>query len=368
VSDTSRKPVTYADAGVDIAAGDAVVDAIGPAARSTARPGADGALGGFGGVFDLRATGYRDPLLLASTDGVGTKLKVAGESGQHHGIGIDLVAMCANDILVQGAEPLFFLDYFATGRLAPGIATEVIEGVTEGCRQAGCALIGGETAEMPGMYDAGDYDVAGFVVGAVEREALVDGRQVAPGDVILGLASSGAHANGFSLIRRLLTDSGLSCDAPAPYDSAISLGDSLLAPTRIYVRACLPLAQAGRIHAMAHITGGGLTGNIPRSLPEGCLAMIDVDAWPLPPVFAWLQEAGRLPPAELARTFNCGIGMALVVAKTEADAVSEALRAAGETVYRIGHIAQDSGTAGCVVSGSAGLWGSPEPFRLDSRP
>ena len=367
MTDRSGHPVTYADAGVDIATGDAVVEAIKPAARATSRPGADVALGGFGGVFDLKAAGFRDPLLLAATDGVGTKLKVAGETGHHRGIGIDLVAMCANDILVQGAEPLFFLDYFAMGRLAPATATEVVEGVAEGCRQAGCALIGGETAEMPGMYVAGDYDVAGFVVGAVEREAAIDGQQVTPGDVILGLASTGAHANGFSLIRNLVAETGLAYDAPAPFDSTTSLGDSLLTPTRIYVRACLPLAKAGRIRAMAHITGGGLTGNIPRSLPKGCSAELDANTWPLPPLFAWLQEAGRLPPAELAQTFNCGIGMAVIVAATDADHVAAALGSAGEKVYRIGRITAGDGSPACRITGSAGCWAAADPFQISSR-
>src|SRR4051812_45024196 len=273
---------TYAKAGVSIAAGNALVKAIAPLAKATARPGADAALGGFGGFFDLKAAGYRDPLLVAANDGVGTKLKLAIESGRHDGVGIDLVAMCANDLIVQGAEPLFFLDYFATGRLEPEVAERVIASIARGCREAGCALIGGETAEMPGMYAAGDYDLAGFCVGAVERGEALTGGRVEAGDVILGLAASGVHSNGFSLVRRLAADKGWNLDRPALFDQEVLLIEALLAPTRIYVKSLLPLVRAGRIRAMAHITGGGLLENVPRVLPQGLHARIDAASWPQP--------------------------------------------------------------------------------------
>src|SRR3954451_19382160 len=282
----SQKPLTYADAGVSIDAGNALVKAIGPLAKSTARPGAGAELGGFGGLFDLKAAGYRDPLLVAANDGVGTKLKLAIDSGRHDGVGIDLVAMCVNDLIVQGAEPLFFLDYFATGRLEPGIAERVIASIAAGCREAGCALIGGETAEMPGMYGEGDYDLAGFCVGAVERDEALTGSWVADGDVILGLASSGVHSNGFSLIRRLAADKGWKLDRPALFDQEVLLVEALLAPTRIYVKPLLPLVRSGKIRAMAHITGGGLLENIPRVLPEGCHARVDADGWHQPRLMA----------------------------------------------------------------------------------
>ncbi len=350
----TRKPLTYADAGVSIAAGNALLKAIGPLARSTARPGADAELGGFGGLFDLKAAGYRDPLLVAANDGVGTKLKLAIELGRHDGVGIDLVAMCANDLIVQGAEPLFFLDYFATGKLDGTVAERVIASIAEGCRQAGCALIGGETAEMPGMYADGDYDLAGFCVGAVERGEALTGARVAAGDVILGLASSGVHSNGYSLVRRLAADKGWRLDRPALFDPDRLLNDALLAPTRIYVRPLLPLVRAGRVHAMAHITGGGLLENVPRVLPDGLHARIDADAWPQPRLMAFLQAQGNIEPGEMARTFNCGIGLAVVVAETDATTVTEALEAAGETVLGIGRI--EAGEKGCTVSGSQGNW------------
>jgi phosphoribosylformylglycinamidine cyclo-ligase len=351
---TTPEPYTYAGAGVSIAAGNALVKAIAPLARATRRPGADAELGGFGGFFDLKAAGYTDPLLVAANDGVGTKLKLAIEAGQHDGVGIDLVAMCANDLIVQGAEPLFFLDYFATGRLDPAVAETVVAGIAEGCKIAGCALIGGETAEMPGMYADGDYDLAGFCVGAVERHQALTGSAVAAGDLILGLASSGVHSNGFSLVRRLAADKGWKLERPALFDQDVRLIDALLAPTRIYVKALLPLVQAGRIRALAHITGGGLLENIPRVLPDGLHAQIDADAWPQPRLMAFLQAQGHIEPEEMARTFNCGIGMAIVVAADEVDAVTAALAEAGETVFRIGRI--EPGAKGCTVSGSTETW------------
>ncbi|MBI0474868.1 phosphoribosylformylglycinamidine cyclo-ligase [Sphingomonas sp. MA1305] len=347
-------PYTYADAGVSIAAGNALVRAIGPLARSTRRPGADADLGGFGGFFDLKAAGFTDPLLVAANDGVGTKLKLAIESGRHEGVGIDLVAMCGNDLIVQGAEPLFFLDYYATGKLDNGIAERVVASIAEGCRQAGCALIGGETAEMPGMYADGDYDLAGFCVGAVERDRVLTGRTIAAGDVVLGLASSGVHSNGYSLVRRLAADKGWKLDRPALFDSDRLLIDTLMAPTRIYVASLLPLVREGRIKGLAHITGGGLLENIPRVLPEGAHAVIDAGAWEQPRLMAFLQAQGGIEPEEMARTFNCGIGMAVVVAAEAADDVAAALRAAGETVHRIGRI--EAGPRGCTVRGPAESW------------
>lgn len=345
---------TYADAGVSIAAGNALVRAIGPLAKATRRPGADAELGGFGGMFDLKAAGFTDPLLVAANDGVGTKLKLAIEWDRHEGVGVDLVAMCANDLIVQGAEPLFFLDYYATAKLDNGIAERVVASIAEGCRQAGCALIGGETAEMPGMYAPGDYDLAGFCVGAVERDRVLTGRTIAAGDVILGLASSGVHSNGFSLVRRLATDRGWKLDRPALFDSDRLLIDTLMAPTRIYVASLLPLLREGRIKGLAHITGGGLLENIPRVLPEGTHAVVDADAWEQPRLMAFLQAQGAIEPEEMARTFNCGIGMAVVVAADQAEAVAAALAAAGESVHTIGRV--EDGTRGCTVRGSAETW------------
>ena len=345
---------TYADAGVSIAAGNALVRAIGPLAKATRRPGADADLGGFGGMFDLKAAGFTDPLLVAANDGVGTKLKLAIEWDRHEGVGVDLVAMCANDLIVQGAEPLFFLDYYATAKLDNGVAERVVASIAEGCRQAGCALIGGETAEMPGMYAAGDYDLAGFCVGAVERDAVLTGQAIAAGDVILGLASSGVHSNGVSLVRRLAADRGGKLDRPALFDSDRLLIDTLMAPTRIYVAALLPLLRERRIKGLAHITGGGLLENIPRVLPEGCHAVVDADAWEQPRLMAFLQAQGAIEPEEMARTFNCGIGMAVVVAADEVQAVAAALTASGETVHTIGRI--ESGTRGCTVRGSTETW------------
>jgi phosphoribosylaminoimidazole synthetase len=345
---------TYAKAGVDIAAGNALVKAIAPLAKATARPGADASLGGFGGFFDLKAAGYRDPLLVAANDGVGTKLKLAIDHGRHEGVGIDLVAMCANDLAVQGAEPLFFLDYFATGKLETGVAEHVIASIAEGCRIAGCALIGGETAEMPGMYAAGDYDLAGFCVGAVERGEALTGDKVKTGDVILGLASSGVHSNGFSLVRRLAADKAWKLERPALFDQERCLIDALLAPTRIYVKPLLPVVRAGRIAALAHITGGGLLENVPRVLPRGLHARIDADAWEQPRLMAFLQAQGNIEPAEMARTFNCGIGMVAIVAPEEADAVAAALTEAGETVHRIGEVVE--GERGCTIFGAGETW------------
>jgi phosphoribosylformylglycinamidine cyclo-ligase len=347
-------PLTYADAGVSIEAGNALVRAIAPLARATARAGADAELGGFGGFFDPRAAGYKDPLLVAANDGVGTKLKLAIDTGLHDSVGIDLVAMCVNDLIVQGAEPLFFLDYFASGKLDTDTAVRVVAGIAEGCKQAGCALIGGETAEMPGMYAAGDYDLAGFSVGAVERGEQLTGDKVAAGDVLLGLASTGPHSNGYSLIRRIIADGGHKLDRPAPFDIEQLLGRALLTPTRIYVRSLLPSIRAGKIHALAHITGGGLLENVPRVLPKGLHAEIDADAWTQPRVFAWLQAQGRIEPGELARTFNCGIGMVLAVAAADVADVSAALTAAGETVFDIGKIVP--GDRGCTVRGGDETW------------
>ncbi|MEO5865945.1 MAG: phosphoribosylformylglycinamidine cyclo-ligase [Sphingomonas sp.] len=354
--DRGDAPYTYAQAGVSIAAGNALVRAIGPLARATRRPGADAELGGFGGLFDLKAAGFVDPLLVAANDGVGTKLKLAIEHDRHDGVGIDLVAMCANDLIVQGAEPLFFLDYYATAKLDAAVAERVVASIAEGCRQAGCALIGGETAEMPGMYAAGDYDLAGFCVGAVERDRVLTGKTIAPGDVILGLASSGVHSNGFSLVRRLATDKNWKLDRPALFDQDVLLIDALMAPTRIYVRSLMPSLREGRIKGLAHITGGGLLENVPRVLPDGCHARIDADAWPQPRLMAFLQAQGAIEPGEMARTFNCGIGMAVVVDATAADALATELTSAGEHVMRIGTI--DAGERGCTVGGSVETWGA----------
>ncbi|AJP71581.1 phosphoribosylformylglycinamidine cyclo-ligase [Sphingomonas hengshuiensis] len=345
---------TYAQAGVSIAAGNALVRAIGPLAKSTRRPGADAALGGFGGLFDLKAAGFTDPLLVAANDGVGTKLKLAIDHDHHDGVGIDLVAMCANDLIVQGAEPLFFLDYYASGKLVPQVAERVIASIAEGCRQAGCALIGGETAEMPGMYADGDYDLAGFCVGAVERERLLDGSAIRPGDVLLGLGSTGVHSNGFSLVRRLAADRGWKMDRPAVFDQERILIDALMAPTRIYVASLLPQLRKGSIRGLAHITGGGLLENVPRVLPEGCHARIDADAWPLPRLMAFLQAQGNIEPEEMARTFNCGVGMVAAVAPELADTVAAELADAGETVFRIGIV--EAGQRGCTVFGKVETW------------
>lgn len=346
---------TYRDAGVDIDAGNALVDAIKPLAASTRRAGTSAGLGGFGAMFDPKAAGFKDPILVSTTDGVGTKLKIAIEADRHDTVGIDLVAMCVNDLVVQGAEPLFFLDYFATGRLKVETATAVIAGIAEGCRQSGAALVGGETAEMPGMYEDGHYDLAGFTVGAVERDAVIDGSAVVAGDVVLGLGSSGVHSNGYSLVRKLVADSGLGWGDEAPFAPGKSLGEALMAPTRIYVKPLLAAIKAGGIHAMAHITGGGLWENIPRVIPTGLGVDLDANSWPLLPVFRWLKAQGNIADAELARTFNCGIGMVVVVAPERADAVAAQLREAGEAVYRIGSLVRRA-EGGVQIANMASAW------------
>jgi phosphoribosylformylglycinamidine cyclo-ligase len=356
----SEKSYTYETAGVSIAAGNALVKAIGPLVKATARPGADAEIGGFGGFFDPKAAGYKDPLLVAANDGVGTKVKLAIDHDRHDRIGEDLVAMCVNDLIVQGAEPLFFLDYFATGKLENGVAERVVAGIAEGCKIAGCALIGGETAEMPGMYATGDYDLAGFCVGAVERGEQLTGDKVAAGDVLLGLASSGVHSNGYSLVRRLAADKGWKLDRPALFDSDRLLIDHLIEPTRIYVKSLLPLIRGGKIHALAHITGGGLLENVPRVLPDGLHARIDADAWVQPRLMAFLQAQGNIEPEEMARTFNCGIGMVLSVAAGDVAGLIAELQAAGETVHVIGAI--EPGARGCTVQGSAEAWSARAPW------
>ncbi len=359
----SAESYTYANAGVSIDAGNALVKAIGPLVKATARPGADSEIGGFGGFFDPKAAGYKDPLLVAANDGVGTKLKLAIDFDRHDSVGIDLVAMCVNDLIVQGAEPLFFLDYFATGKLETGVAERVVAGIAGGCTESGCALIGGETAEMPGMYGEGDYDLAGFCVGAVERGEQLTGEKVTPGQVLLGLASSGVHSNGYSLVRKLAADKGWELDAPAPFDSEKLLIDALIEPTRIYVKSLLPAIRSGRIAALAHITGGGLLENIPRVLPEGAHATVDAGAWEQPGLMAFLQEQGNIDPAEMARTFNCGVGMILAVGSDNVDDLTTELQAAGETVVRVGTIGE--GPRGCTVHGAAGIWGSADGWKAE---
>ena len=333
--------LTYADAGVDIDAGNALVEQIKPAAKRTARPGVMAGLGGFGALFDLKAAGFADPVLVAATDGVGTKLRIAIDTGVVDTIGIDLVAMCVNDLVCQGAEPLFFLDYFATGRLETDHAVRIIQGIATGCEQSGCALIGGETAEMPGMYQAGDFDLAGFAVGAMERGSALPA-DVAEGDVLLGLASDGVHSNGYSLVRKLVEVSGLNWADDCPFATG-TLGAALLAPTRLYVKSALSAIDLGGVNALAHITGGGLTENIPRVLPDGMGVQIDLDSWDLPPVFQWLAATGGMQSSELLKTFNCGIGMVLAVSADRADALSRQLTAEGEKVSVLG----------CVTAGSS---------------
>lgn len=334
---TGTNGLTYRDAGVDIDEGERLVDLIKPAAKSTARPGAEAALGGFAAVFDPKAAGFKDPLFLATTDGVGTKLKIAIESGRHETVGIDLVAMCVNDLSAQGAEPLMFLDYYATGKLNAAEAAKVVAGIAEGCRQAGAALAGGETAEMPGMYGPGDYDLAGFAIGAAERGTLLPRiEEMAAGDVIVGVASSGPHSNGYSLVRKVVERSGLAWDAPAPFEAGKSLAEALLAPTRIYAKALKPLFEAKLVKGAAHITGGGLIENTPRALPDHLSAAFDWDAWKRPPVFEWLQATGSVPEEDMRRTFNLGVGMVLLAAPAHADQVITQLNAAGERAFRIG--------------------------------
>lgn len=341
-----RNGLTYADAGVDIDAGNALVELIKPMVRATRRVGADAEIGGFGGLFDLKACGFKDPVLVAANDGVGTKLKIAIESNIHSTVGIDLVAMSVNDLVVQGAEPLFFLDYYATGRLVPGIGAEIVSGIAEGCKQAGCALIGGETAEMPGMYHGEDYDLAGFAVGAVERDGILPRLgSIGAGDVLLGLRSSGVHSNGFSLVRRIVRQSGLDWNEPAPFRTEASLAAALLEPTRIYVKPLLKVlrgANGGSVKALAHITGGGFIDNIPRVLPKGIGAELDLDAIDAPPVFGWLARMGGVVEQEMLRTFNCGVGMVVVVPADKADAIAADLASTGETVARVGVLVEDA--------------------------
>lgn len=347
--------LTYAEAGVDIDAGNRLVDLIRPAVRATRRPGADGEIGGFGGVFDLKAAGFADPLLVAANDGVGTKVKIAIESGRHETIGVDLVAMCVNDLIVQGAEPLFFLDYYATGKLTPEAAASVVKGIAAGCKIAGCALLGGETAEMPGLYAEGDYDLAGFAVGAVERAGLLP-RPVAAGDILFGLPSSGVHSNGFSLVRRIVARAGLAWDAPAPFEPERSLAEALLEPTRIYVKPLLAALKAtDKIAALAHITGGGFPDNLPRVLPKGLGVRLDLAAIAVPPVFGWLAHAGGLAQSEMLRAFNCGIGMVIVVSKQATDEAEAALRAAGESPIKIGEIVPAIGDERVLMNGALRL-------------
>jgi phosphoribosylaminoimidazole synthetase len=333
---TSKPPLSYRDAGVDIEAGERLVEAISPMARATARAGVMGGLGGFGALFDLKAAGYTDPVLVSGTDGVGTKLMLAFETGIHATVGIDLVAMCANDVLAQGAEPLFFLDYFATGKLEGGIAEAVIAGIAEGCRQSGCALVGGETAEMPGMYPPGHYDLAGFVVGAVDRDKVLPRMgDMKPGDVLIGIASSGPHSNGYSLIRRIVAREGLFYGGPSPFSDQ-TLGEALLTPTRLYAPLVMPLIRSGRIKGLAHITGGGLTENTPRMCPDSLVPRIDRASWQPLPVFQWLQAAGGVTEDEMHRTFNMGIGMVLAVSPADVEGVLGDLAVAGEPAHVIG--------------------------------
>ncbi len=351
-----RRGLTYAQAGVDIDAGNRMVELIKPLVRATARPGADAEIGGFGGIFDLKRVGYRDPVLVAATDGVGTKLKVAIETGRHDTIGIDLVAMSVNDLVVQGAEPLFFLDYYACGRLEPEIGAAVVAGISVGCRESGCALIGGETAEMPGVYQRDDYDLAGFAVGAVERDALLPRDDIVEGDVILGLSSSGVHSNGYSLVRKVIEKTGLPWTAPAPFMPKQSLGEAILTPTRIYVKACLAaIRETNAVKGLAHITGGGFPDNIPRILPKGLGARIDLARVAVPAVFQWLASEGGIAESEMLRTFNCGIGMIVVASPEKADAVVKAFTRAGETVVMLGDITSARGDTSVAYDGKLNL-------------
>jgi phosphoribosylformylglycinamidine cyclo-ligase len=345
-----NETLTYADAGVDIDAGNRMVELIKPHVRSTRRRGADAEIGGFGGLFDLKAAGFVDPILVAANDGVGTKVKVAIESGIHHTVGIDLVAMCVNDLVVQGAEPLFFLDYYATGKLDPQAGAAVVEGIAAGCREAGCALIGGETAEMPGLYAEGDYDLAGFAVGAAERGQLLPREDVTAGDIVFGLRSSGVHSNGFSLVRRIVAREGLAWDARAPFDEGRALAEALLTPTRIYVKPLLAALKATRnIKALAHVTGGGFPENLPRVLPKDLGIALDLSAIPVLPVFRWLAKSGGVAETEMLRTFNCGVGMIVVAARAAADEVASALSRAGETPIALGEV-YDSGAGRRVTT------------------
>lgn len=357
MSQAGKNGLTYSDAGVDIDAGNLMVEKIKPAVKSTRRPGADGEIGGFGGLFDLKAAGFKDPILVAANDGVGTKLKIAIDADIHDTVGIDLVAMCVNDLVVQGAEPLLFLDYFATGKLDPDQGAAIVQGIAAGCREAGCALIGGETAEMPGMYSKGDYDLAGFAVGAAERGELLPSGDIAEGDVILGLSSSGVHSNGFSLVRKIVELSGLAWDAPAPFTEGQSLGAALLTPTRIYVKPLLKaIKETKALKALAHITGGGFPENIPRVLPKHLAAEIDLSSFKVPAVFSWLAKTGGVAQNEMLRTFNCGIGMIVVVSADKVDEVTKALEAEGETVARLGRmVAREEGAHGVTYTGTLAL-------------
>jgi phosphoribosylformylglycinamidine cyclo-ligase len=351
-----KSGLTYADSGVDIDAGNRLVDLIKPLVRATARPGADAEIGGFGGLFDPKAAGFKDPVLVAATDGVGTKVMIAIETGLHGAIGIDLVAMSVNDLVVQGAEPLIFLDYFACGKLKPEATAAIVAGIAEGCRESGCALIGGETAEMPGLYKDGDYDLGGFAVGAAERGTLLPRADVAPGDAVLGLSSSGLHSNGFSLVRKIVEQSGVALDAPAPFAPAMTLGAALLTPTRLYVKSCLrAIRESGAIKALAHITGGGFTDNIPRVLPKHLGVAIELARVPVLPVFKWLAEQGGVAEAELLRTFNCGVGMIAIVKPDAVDKVSEILAANGEGVTRLGEVVAAKGDQRVVYHGHLDL-------------
>ena len=351
-----KRGLTYAQAGVDIDAGNRMIELIKPLVRATARPGAYAEIGGFGGLFDLKRIGYRDPVLVAATDGVGTKLKVAIETGRHDTIGIDLVAMSVNDLVVQGAEPLFFLDYYACGKLEPEIGAAVVAGISIGCREAGCALIGGETAEMPGVYQGDDYDLAGFAVGAVERDAILPRSDIADGDIIVGLASSGIHSNGYSLARKVVEKTGLPWAAPAPFLPERSLGNAILTPTRIYVNACITaIRETKAVKGMAHITGGGFPDNIPRILPKGLGARIDLTQITVPPVFQWLAREGNIAQNEMLRTFNCGIGMTVVTAPGEVDAVTKTFERSGETAVVLGTVTKETGDQRVIYHGSLDL-------------
>jgi phosphoribosylformylglycinamidine cyclo-ligase len=351
-----KNGMTYKDAGVDIDAGEELVARIAPAARATRRSGADADLGGFGGLFDLKAAGFKDPILVAGTDGVGTKLKIAIDTRRFGGIGQDLVAMCVNDIVVQGAEPLFFLDYYASGKLDVEAAAIVIEGIARACRESGCALIGGETAEMPGLYAKGDFDLAGFAVGAVERHAILPkGREMRAGDVLVGVQSSGVHSNGYSLVRNVAAVNALGWDDPAPFASSITLGEALLTPTRLYVKGALAAIRTGGVKGLAHITGGGVTDNLPRALPDGLDAQVDLGCWTPLPVFGWLARQAGIAQGEMLRTFNCGLGMIAVVAPEKAGDVIEAFQQSGDKAVRIGHLIKAEGEAKVVYRGALKL-------------
>jgi phosphoribosylformylglycinamidine cyclo-ligase len=353
---TGRNSLTYKDAGVDIDAGEELVSRIGPAAKATRRPGADANLGGFGGLFDLKAAGFKDPILVASTDGVGTKLKIAIETRLFDGIGQDLVAMCVNDIVVQGAEPLFFLDYYASGKLDVDAAAIVIEGIARACRDSGCALIGGETAEMPGLYAKGDFDLAGFSVGAVERGHILPKlNDMREGDVVIGVASSGVHSNGYSLVRRVVEQSGLAYDAPSPFSKDETLGKALITPTKLYVKSALAAIRSGHVKGLAHITGGGITENLPRCLPDGFNAEIDLDCWTPPPVFGWLAKSAGIEPREMLRTFNCGVGLIAVTDMKTSGHVIDAFQESGDKAMRIGTLVKGEGEARCVYRGTLKL-------------